>query len=439
MRNSIATTQVERQHHLDMRQQYKHELDLLIQIKKNELQKTNESRHKDSDAVAQSIKRCQEMEEQHLKQKRERERLLMQESQLSNHRRKEEEARQRNEDKEQARQHLQQSMHLEALNRKAKGEQHKRDVDEFTEHYSQSVAHKAKEREEEKARNKQYYEDEQKMLANMEEENFRFMESIRRRTEHHKDVQDFYRDMHKDTIERQRENYQRTIEGPVLEHLRKELEKEQQDLLARQQLKEETNTFILAQIKNNEQKREMLEYEQARADYERLIDELERRDNMDRETKAVKRAQLKETLDTLRAQIDRKRKELSKVNCLNLHEMRTNQHVKDETEMPSIDQEASYIPGFAVPHERKRQLMVMEQSIKLNNQLLASSLSNTGLKDFKSSSVSRRKIFQPDMTKSNVLNKENHNQQPSSFASDYQFIRFRNKNMTYDIISNTAK
>ena len=379
MRSSLATTQVERQNHLDMRQQYKQELDLLIQIKKNELQKTSEMKLKESDVVAQSVKRCQEMEEQHLKQKRERERVLMQESQLSNHRRKEDEVRQRTEDKEQARHHLEQSMQLEVMSRHAKAEQHKREIKDFTEHYNQSLAHKVKEREDEKVRNKQNYEEEQLLLEKMEEENMQFMENIRRRSENHKDVQDFYRDMHKDTVERQKDNYLRTVEGPVLERLRKDLDKEQQELLTRQNMKDETNSFIIAQIKNNEHKREMLEYEQAREDYERLIEDLERRDNMDRETKAVKRAQLKGTLETLRDQIDRKRRELSRVNCLNLHEMRVNQHIKDETEAPCNDQEASFLPGFAVPHERKRQLMVMEQSIKLNNQLLASSLSNTPL------------------------------------------------------------
>jgi len=422
----------------DLRQQYKEELDMLIKFKQSELQRTKDRRLMEADQIAQSVLRCREMEEQHLRLKRERERMLMHESQVSNSRRKEEVAKLKAEEDQQALDHLRESLDLEAMNLRAKKEKHEREVEQFQSHYKQTIRRKNDEKEEERRLNKFYYEAEQKNLEKLERENREFHANILKRLDKNKDVLDFYERLHAALSDHKRSEYHRTVEKPILECLQKELEKEKQDLLVRRQLKNENNQFILEQIDNNTRKREMLQYEQAKLDYERLVEELERQDSLDKEAKLAKKQRLMEVLNTLKQQIEHKGSEMIKTNCLNVHESKINDSQRNSEGCLEPKEIGVSIPGFAMPHERKRQLSVMEQSIKLNNKFLTNAMTMSN-DNVKSSSLSRRTLFQPDASKSHLFNKENRNAQPADFSNDYDYIRFRNKNATFDIISNNVR
>jgi hypothetical protein len=438
MRASKDATIKEKMGSMDLRQQYKEELDMIIKMKQSELQKTKDSRFKEADQIAQSVLKCRELEEQHLRYKRERERMFMQESQVSNVRRKEEMAKQKVEEDMQALEQLRESLDLEAMNLRVKKEKHQKEIEQFQSHYKQSLRRKTEERDEERRLNKMYYEAEQKNLERLERENREFQANIIKRLDKNKDVLEFYERLYAAVNDQKRSEYHRTIEKPILECLQRELEKEKQDLLSRKQLKNENNKFILEQIENNSRKREMLQYEQAKMDYERLVEELERQDSMDKEAKLANKQKLMEVLNALKHQIEQKSSELNKTNCMNVHETKINDSQRNTESNPEFSEVGAAILGFTMPHERKRQLSVMEQSMKLNNHFLtnAMTLSNDNVK---ASSISRRPLFQPDASKSHLFNKENRNLQPSDFTNDYDYIRYRNKNATFDIISNSMR
>lgn len=442
MKASRNAIQFERRSKQDLQDQYKEELELIIKLKQNELQRTKDDKYKDTDQIAQSVKKCLELEERHLRFKRDRERMIAQESQQSRCLRMEELARQREEDERRAREHLRESMDLETLTLKARKEKQRQEIEGFKNHYQQTLMRKSDEKEEERQRSKLYSEEEKIKLEKMERENYDlFMQNVRNSQTKSNDVLEIYERLHASVAERDRAEYQRTVEKPVFEAFQKELEKERQELLARKQLKEENNNFVQEQIEENSQKKEIIQYEQAKLDYEMLVEDLERQDQADQEAKQLKKQRLLETLNTLKSQMKQKQTENAKVNFMNLHESRVNDLAKNSSDgFINPEEVGASIPGFVMPHERKRQLAVLEQSVKLNNQFLTLAMSSPLPENaFKSSNISRRKTFQPDLSKLNLLNKENFKTQPSAFVNDYQYNRHRNKNSTYDIISNNTK
>jgi hypothetical protein len=440
MRATRNANQLERRDSQDIRQKYKEELDMIIQLKQSQIQMTKDSKHKEADFIAKSVQNCQELEEQHKKYKRDRERKLITESQLGSNLRKEELVRNKNEEEMNERENLRESMNLHTMLMNEKKQKHQQEIESFKNHYNETRIRKNDEKEEERRRNKHYYEEEQKNLEKMERDNFEFIQNIRNRLSKNKDVLDFYERLHANVTERNRTEYQRTIEKPILEHMQKELEKERLDLLSRKQMKNENTNFIQDQIEKNTQKKEMLMYEQAKIDYEMLVEDLERQDQMDHETKIAKKQKLLEILNTLKSQIEHKSSDNAKINNMNMHESRINDIIQNnESGLVDPGQIGCSIPGFVMPHERKRQLSVMDQSMKLNNHFLTNAINLKQTETFKNSSMSRRMTFQPNITKSHLFNKENHNKQPNDSSSDYQFISYRHKNGAYNIISNDAK
>jgi len=438
MQSTKKTVMKEKMETCDLRQQYKEELEMLIKLKQTELQKTKGSRNQEADQIAQSVLRCREVEEQHMRYKRERERMFMQESQVTNLRRKEEIAKIKADEDLQALEHMRESLDIEAMNQRAKKEKHQKEIEQFKNHYHQTIQRKNDEKEEERRMNKLYYEAEKKNLEKLERENREFHSNIAKRLDKNKDVLDFYERMHAALSDYKRSEYHRTVEKPVLECLQKELEKEKQDLLAHRQLKDENNHFILEQIENNARKREMLQYEQVKMDYERLVEDLERQDNLDKEAKLAKKQKLMEVLNSLKYQIEQKESGMTRTNCMNVHESKINDSQRNSDGITEPKEVGVSLPGFAMPHERKRQLSVMEQSIKLNNKFLANAMTMSN-DNVKSHSMSRRPIFHPDVSKSHLFNQENRSMQPSDFTNDYDYIRYRHKNATFNIISNNVR
>jgi hypothetical protein len=423
-----------------LHQQYKEDLDALIKIKQGEMLKTKDLRNKDADLIAQSVQNCKDLEEKQKRFKRERERTLLQESQVFTQMRKDELVKQKANADALLNEHLKESLVLESINLKAKKEKHLKEKEGFQNHYHQVLSRKNEEKEEERRRNMQFYDEEKKNLEKMERENAEFMESIRNRLSKNKSIFEFYEKLNANNSENQLSEYKRIVEIPALEHFQRELEKEQQDLMAKKLLKTENNQFILEQIENNAQKKEMLQYQQARLEYELLVEELEHQNHIDQETKISRKKKLMDVLNTLKNQIERKNSHNSKINFMNMHESRVNDAKKYKDEIPiNLEEFGSSIPGYTMAYERKKQINIIEQSSKLNNHFLTNAISSPLMDNFKSSTVSRRKIFQPDNGKSHLFNKENVNRQPSEFTNDYQYIRFMNKNQTFDIISNNLK
>jgi hypothetical protein len=440
MKASFNAVQNEAKEVHDMRHHYRDELDMIIKMKQIELQRTKDTRNKDADLIIQNIEKCKELEDKHKRFRRERERSMLQDSQLQTIKRNDEITKMKNEEEIKIRDLLRESIDKETIILRAKKERHQKEIESCQNHYYQAIAKKNEVKEEDRKRDKNYYEEEKKYLEKMEKDNTDFMAGIRNRLLKNQDVLEFYERLYASISENKRLEYKKIIEKPSLDKLARELEKEHQELMARKQLKNENNQFILEQIENNAQKKEILQYQQAKLEYDMLVEDLERQDNLDQASKIAKKKILMDILNTHKSQIEYKNNEKWKIHCMNMHEARLNGPIKDKEGFISNPEDiGNSIPGLSMAYERKKQLLVMENSLKRNNHFLSNGISSPLIENFKSSNVSRRKVFQPDNSKAHLFNKENHNRQPSDFDNDYHYIRYMNKNQTFDIISNNMK
>jgi hypothetical protein len=440
MKASTKLNQLERQGNHELRQMYQSELDAIISLKKNEIQSKKDVDSRDADLITKSIQKCKELEDSRHNLKRERERLMIIEAQAHEKKRKEESIKRKEKEALIEREMLRESVKLEARILQERKEKLRKEKENFQNHYNQTLNRKQEEKNEEKHRNARFYEEEQRMLEKMENDNFEFIENIRNRLSKNKDAINFYERLYANTSEKQQLEYKRTIEKPILENLQRELENEKKELLLRNQLKNENNKFLVEQIEINARMKEMLQYEQTKNEYERLVEDLEKQDYLDKETKLIKKQNLMDILNTLKSQIESKSNFNRFSNNMNMHEYRVNDvNKKYESKETKSKDIGSSIPGFVIPHERKRQLAVLEQSIKVNNHFISSAMHAQHQENSNSIPCNRKKFYQPDVQNSLLCNKENINRQSSDFASDYQFIRHRNKNSCYDIISNSVR
>lgn len=289
---------------------------------------------------------------------------------------------------------------------------------------------------------KQFSANEQVMLKRLEQQNKDFFEKIRTVDRKNQQTVDLYNRLYKDNAEKQRAMDYYTVERPYLNRLKAELDKERAELEKRRRMKKDTNSFLLKQIENNENKSKALKLEEQRLEYLTLKKKLESEDMKDKAFQENYKQKIDENLRVLKMQIEENRRNLLLEDCLNVTEAQINHVATGKIDYTGLNSDTlGGVPGLGFEFERKKQLGVVNDNIKTDDKNIDKLIEERRHNREVNDKISTQRLAENDFIKnsSNILNKENKALQKLNFTNEYDFIKFKNTHKPYNIISNTVR
>lgn len=335
-------------------------------------------------------------------------------------------------------------------------------AEEFKHSYAVDLEMKLAQKKREKEEDTKYMLSEQFLLQKQEEKNKEFLMKLKNGWKQNTEIVALYEKLYQDKEARKKAMEFQTVERPYLDKLRADLEKEEKELRIRETMKKEKNDFLLKQIEHNKMKKQLLNFEEAVLDNEKLQRDLEAKQTQDRAFKENYKKKLEENLRVLRQQIEENRKALILADNMNQAEADFNNSapVKMDYVHPSDDL-ISGLPGIGISHDRRQQLDALDRNMAIAHDenlnfadsrkndphshasmaRLLHTIKNENLlnnEDVMSSGANRMGMLaetaqriQEEKKYSAATLKEN-----AGFRNEYDLIRFKNRNNKINIISN---
>lgn len=341
-------------------------------------------------------------------------------------------------------------------------------AEEFKQNYAQEMESKQAQKKREREDDHKFALSEQYMLQKQEEKNREFLMKLKSGWKQNSEIVAIYEKLYLDKEARKKAMEYQTVERPYLERLRGDLEREEKELRCRAELKKEKNEFLLKQIEHNRIKKQLLTFEEAVLDNEKLQQDLDSKNTQDRLQKESHRKRLEENLRILRHQIEENRRVLMEGDTMNQAEADINNSapVKIDYVHPSDDVICG-LPGIGISHDRRAQLDALDRNLALNDVALAKSetpnyaeprkndphstaamarllhtikdqnlLANEDLKSTGTQRLSLLAEKAQRIQEEKKLASEPAKENALRFRNEYDMIRFKNKNNKFNIISN---
>ena len=237
-------------------------------------------------------------------------------------------------------------------------------------YYENDISLKAERKKQEKEDDKRYANSELELRAQQEARNSEFLQKLKNGWRRNDEIVTLYDKLYRDAEEKRKAMDQQTIERPFLEKLRKDVEKEENELKLRNEMNRDCNEFLLKQIEQNKIKKQLLKLEEAILDNEKLQKDLDTNNLQDKKFKENYRQKLAENLKVLKSQIEKSKTALLN-NEMNQVEADMNNHttVRVDYIRPNDDLIGG-IPGLGISHERKMQLDTIDKNLLMNDKAL---------------------------------------------------------------------
>lgn len=450
------------------RVKYKEELDSLIKFKNskdtNEKSKKAEELQKKRDDIKKSEEYDCQLHKQLIEFEKKRQETCLKEIQN-----KEENLRKLNKQELDNRaKELEENQKMIDLTEQQKKAHKAKIAQEFRECYQKEKDHKQAVKKQEKEDDVKFSLSEQHLLQKAEEKNTEFLNKLKNGWRRNDEIVALYEKLYKDSEDRRKAMEYQTIERPFLEKLRKDLEKEENELKIRTEIKKEKNEFILKQIEQNRIKKRLLKLEEAILDNEKLQKDLEAKHVADKSFKEGYRAKLAENLRILTQQIEEQRKALAPNHSMNQAEADMNNMapVRVDYIRPNEDIIGG-LPGIGISHDRKHQLDTLDKDLLLTELALTKpnafttndrvndphgtvamtkilnemkSMKLTDNHEYSRMNPERRLSVLAETAQRNQMERltasEPGKEMGKSFKNEYDLIRHKNRTNKFNIISN---
>lgn len=292
-------------------------------------------------------------------------------------------------------------------------------------------------KEEEKNANKEFIQSEWKIIDHMIKKNEEFIEGIRQRTEKNQECKRMTVKMQNDFFLKKKQDDYFLVEKPVDDRLQSELIREKDQLEEMKQKKCELSHFILRQIQQSNLDKNVSLYKNMEEEHAIITKEMERLDEVEKIKKNKIRTQLQETMNTLKTQISLRQEALKEKNTMNSTEVWQNNPKADFPNQQSYIPEKTlqYIPGYAYQHDKHLMNKHADQ-VGERNKIYMMNI-QTGIDRLKENNEDFNKpkssIFEGRRkTQDYRINKM------TEPLKEYDFIRNRQKNGVFNIITNTV-
>lgn len=433
MKESKQNTKTEKEMEVERRRRYKEDLDLMIQLKlKN---KENYGKNKPSMASLKNMEVCQVLEKEEQDYLKQLQKESFKKALVSQFQAKQNQEEKAKEDKRTYNQHLQESLFLQKCEQDQKRELKLKEINEFKNHYNDHKnMKKQKEMDDEKA-NKDYFIQEQQFRTKLEHENKEFLEKIRAERRRISNVIGCYQAVNNEVILKNKLIDQAIVEKGYLDKQAKELEKEKNELEKLRSQKNDVNQTLLKQIENNRIKGELLKYENLKSENELLVKEMNFKKDLDNKTKLERQKTIQTMMKTLEIQIKEREKKLLGDNFLTLNEEEYNCYLKKPDGLLLCPEKTTEsIPGFCVQQDRKKMNEIADLNLKRSDEYLKKAIKNPNIfaleKDRSSNRIGEllKQNYSPSC--------DNLNKTRRQFASEYDFLRYKNWHKNFNILSN---
>ena len=417
----------------DRRRKYREELDMIIQLK---------LKHKESNAPlkqslqsTKNLELCEYLEKEEQNYLRQMQKDSLQQSLVSQqHSRQTELDRVREEQRAFNKQLVEVREHQRSEEEQRREAKHRegRDVRHC---YQEHLSRKRQEAEDEGRKDKDFCVAEQAMRAKLEQDNRDFLEKVRAERRRISNVVNCFRQVNDENNKRNHQIDHAIVEKGFLDKEAKDLERQRSELERMQGLKQDVNQTLLQQIENNRIQREVIRYEQMRAEHDKLAREMETQKDLNDKKRLERQRTVRETMAVLEAQIKEREKRLLGDNYLTLNEEEYNCHLrKDQTVVVCPEKTTECIPGFCVQQDRLRMNKAVDKSFQLNDHFIKQALVNPGLYTLERDRSSCRigQLLNP----ANTSSMDSLNKTRRQFKNEYDFLKYKNWNKNYNIISN---
>lgn len=423
----------------DLAESYRKELDLVLQLKRAEMERSKRKLINETEEMRQTLMQVDETERRQRQHLKSRELNLLRESQSNAESKKKEELQQRQYDVEDIKKNLARNEELELLAEKEARNKRQMELEALKRHLNESSQIKDKAREEQRVKEIEYRKGEGEFLKKLEKEGKETTEKVREALKRSVQFGQLYQKVYNAENEKKKQMEFLMIDKPYQEKLNQEKEQELRESIHKREKREETNNILRSQIEDNKLRKDSEFLSNLRSENEHLYKEMAKWEAQDVETRANSKHAMKEYLDSIQSQIMERRNNRQVADAMNVHESKVNEPLMEETQQKlSSSENPVAFPGYQIQHDRIKQLQMIDKSLKLEESFLQTLDPANENGRFQRSSFSRRSLAAKlDTLKPKCfgLEKENGSPQTVNFKSDYEFIRHKDKAKNYDIIS----
>ena len=281
---------------------------------------------------------------------------------------------------------------------------------------------------EEKKQEKLYSESEMQMIEKMLQKNEEFRDAIRNRLNKYQACQRVTQTVVNDYMSKKRME-DNTINKNYQDRLESELLKEKQHLEDIKSRKGDLNQCLLKQIQENAIERETKLFNDIQAEHKQMIEQEDKLDAKARYRKNHLCEMMKETLMTLKRQIENRKSALMEKYNMTKNEIDLNNPKASENDNRYLTEKTlQFVPGYAHQYDKTLMDAYQEKAIDCEKQNIESVLKQCmGSKENDCLKTNMIKIIKKKSAKNSLPQLKN-------FKNEYEFIRNRGKNGMVNII-----
>jgi hypothetical protein len=422
----------------DFKDMYKKELDIVIQLKDQDTEKLKQAQREENSAIQSARLRYDDNENQQRAYKRGRELALLKESQAMADAKKQQTIRDKENEIEQIKSNIQRAEELEIIQAQEVRSKRMNELEGLHKNLSQCQVYKKARELEEKANEKEFVKGQDDFLKKFELESQSTTTRVKNSLIKNEGINVVFSKIYNDENEKKKKLEFLMIDKPYQDKIIDNIQRENNEAARSKAVRDENNMYLKSQIDKNQAQKDHEYIERLQSEYDLLLGELNRLDSIESLKNTVKQKALREYLDSIKAQINDRKIFGVNGDTMNIHEAKLN-HVYFENEDYMANPDT--FPGNCVQHDRTKQLQIIDRNLKSDDYYLKSFTQSKDINQHTKLSNSRRSlIFKPDASSKLLISgKENGLERSGNYNSDYEFIRFKDKNKNYDIITHILK
>jgi hypothetical protein len=410
----------------EMRQKYREELDLLVQVKNNKENIQSPSlvvdppRGKRVDQQLQFDDILKQME-----------RKRMSDSLAEAERRRREAREEADRERNQYQRDLQRNLSIQQTETIQRQNARAIEAKASKSYYEMALERKREQQAQERFKDKDYFRQEKDMLEKMSRENSEFLQNIRFARKRCDEVAGCYEQLDCQKKRMQAEVDKCFVERGGEQHAAREAQRDRAEQERNQIQRSQVTQGLQKQIQLNQFSKEVVAMEELRRDHELANQNLDLLRQNEEQRWRNKRAAMSSTAQTLDYQIAEKAQKQRQDNLLSHAEEELNCFRRDgEQVVECPEKSANNIPGFCVQQDRKKMLRVISQDARATEQLLKNALEHSQVDD-------NHRNRRSNLIKRAVgASTDNFRKTRTQFSSEYDFLRFKNWSKDFNIISN---
>lgn len=270
-------------------------------------------------------------------------------------------------------------------------------------------------------------------IDTMLQKNGEFMENIRHRLDKYGQCLSITEGVHNEAVNQKNRTDYLLVHKPYDDRLKAELMKERQQLEDMRQKQSNLSACLLKQIEQSNLEKNQRLYNEIQEEHRLLTQELQQYDVKQRQKKTLMCEQMKQTLETLQKQIERRQQAMKETENMTPTEIQINNPKDPEGRHYLPVKTLQSVPGFANQYDKMLMNAYMDKVVDLDSKNLQNSLAMTTLANNTMVNNSIR------MDRRRTLDNIGRDSDKLPPISEYEFIRNRHKKGAFNIITNNRR